>query len=148
MSVLELQRASRWYGNVVAVNDVTMRIEPGVTGLLGPNGAGKSTLIGMMSGFLAPSSGTVRLNDETIWRNTEIYRRIGLVPEREVSFGYLTGVQFVRANAELHGLPDPGAAADRAITVVDLAESAGRRIALAPGENKDAPLAVHGCGNR
>ena len=57
MSVLELRDVSRWYGNVVAVNDVTMTIGPGVTGLLGPNGAGKSTLIHMMAGFLAPSSG-------------------------------------------------------------------------------------------
>ena len=59
MSTLELQGVSRWYGDVVAVNDVTMSIGPGVTGLLGPNGAGKSTLISMMGGFLAPSSGTV-----------------------------------------------------------------------------------------
>ena len=128
MSVLQLTSASRWYGNVVAVNDVTMQIGPGVTGLLGPNGAGKSTLIAMMSGFLAPSSGSVELDGAPIWRNTEVYRLIGLVPEREVSFGYLTGRQFVRANAELHGLADPGAATDRAIAVVDQTDSADRRI--------------------
>ena len=60
---------SRWYRNVVAVNDVSMTIGPGVTGLLGPNGAGKSTLIAMMSGFLAPSTGTVTLDGEPLWRN-------------------------------------------------------------------------------
>lgn len=128
MSELELVRASRWYGNVVAVNDVTMRIGPGVTGLLGPNGAGKSTLIAMMSGFLPPSSGTVTLAGEAIWRHTGAFRDIGLVPEREVTFGYLTGRQFVRANAELHQLADPRGAADRAIDVVDLADAADRRI--------------------
>lgn len=128
MSVLELTNASRWYGNVVAVNDVTMRVGPGVTGLLGPNGAGKSTLIAMMSGFLSPSSGAVVLDGEPIWRNTDVYRRIGLVPEREVSFDYLSGRQFVRANAELHKLADPRAATDRAIDVVDLADAADRRI--------------------
>ena len=62
VSTLALDSVSRWYGNVVAVNDVTMTIGPGVTGLLGPNGAGKSTLIHMMAGFLAPSSGTVTLD--------------------------------------------------------------------------------------
>ena len=62
MSVLELVRVSRWFGNVVAVNDVSMTLGPGVTGLLGPNGAGKSTLINMMSGFLPPSSGSVTEN--------------------------------------------------------------------------------------
>jgi ABC-2 type transport system ATP-binding protein len=128
MSILELQSASRWYGNVVAVNDITMSIGPGVTGLLGPNGAGKSTLIAMMSGFLAPSAGMATLDGAIIWHNTDIYRQIGLVPEREVSFGYLTGRQFVRANASLQKLPDPHAAADRAIGVVELAEAADRRI--------------------
>ena len=128
MSVLTVDQASRWYGNVVAVNGISMTVRPGVTGLLGPNGAGKTTLIALMSGFLAPSAGTVTLDGEPVWRRTEAYRTIGLVPEREVSFGYLTGRQFVLANAELHGLDDPGAATERALEVVDLTEPAGRRI--------------------
>jgi ABC-2 type transport system ATP-binding protein len=128
VSVLELGHASRWYGNVVAVNDVSMRIGPGVTGLLGPNGAGKSTLIALMAGFLAPSAGSVTLDGTPVWRHTDAYRLIGLVPEREVSFGYLTGRQFVTANAELQRLPDPAAATERAIEEVDLADAAGRRI--------------------
>ncbi len=128
MSVLRLDQASRWFGNVVAVNGISMTVRPGVTGLLGPNGAGKTTLIAMMSGFLAPSAGTVTLDDQAVWRHTDAYRDIGLVPEREISFGYLTGRQFVVANAELHGLDDPGAATERALEVVDMVEPAGRRI--------------------
>ena len=77
MSALVLDAVSRWYGNVVAVNDVSLSIGPGVTGLLGPNGAGKSTLIALMSGFLPPSSGTVTLDGEPVWRNPEVYRAIG-----------------------------------------------------------------------
>jgi ABC-2 type transport system ATP-binding protein len=57
MTAIELRNVSRWYGNVVAVNDITMRIGPGVTGLLGPNGAGKSTILHMIAGFLEPSRG-------------------------------------------------------------------------------------------
>lgn len=128
MSTLVLDSASRWFGNVVAVNDVSLSIGPGVTGLLGPNGAGKTTLMAMMSGFLAPSSGRVTLDGQPVWRNTETYRRIGLVPERELSFGYLTGRQFVRANADLHRLPDPGAATERILEVVDMVEPASRRL--------------------
>ena len=104
MSVISIDAVSRWYGNVVAVNGISMTVRPGVTGLLGPNGAGKTTIIALMSGFLAPSAGTVTLDGEPVWRRTEAYRTIGLVPERELSFGYLTGRQFVLANAELHGL--------------------------------------------
>ncbi|USQ76995.1 ABC transporter ATP-binding protein [Ornithinimicrobium cryptoxanthini] len=128
MSVVELTNSSRWYGNVVAVNDVSMKIGPGVTGLLGPNGAGKTTLIAMMAGFLAPSAGEVTLDGAPVWGNVSVYRTIGLVPEREASFGYLTGRQFVRANAELHQLPAPGEATERALDIVDLVEAAGRNI--------------------
>jgi ABC-2 type transport system ATP-binding protein len=128
VTTISLDAVSRWYGNVVAVNGMTMTVGPGVTGLLGPNGAGKTTLIALMAGFLSPSAGTVTLDGATIWRNTEVYRTIGLVPEREISFGYLTGRQFVLANAELHGLPDPGAAAERALQVVEMVEPAARRI--------------------
>ena len=128
MTTLLLDNVSRWFGNVVAVNDVSMTIGPGVTGLLGPNGAGKTTLMAMMSGFLAPSSGTVTLDGEPVWRHTDAYRHIGLVPERELSFGYLTGRQFVRANADLHRLDDPASATERVLGIVDMVEPAARRL--------------------
>ena len=129
MSVIVIDHVSRWYRNVVAVNDVSMTVGPGVTGLLGPNGAGKSTLIALMSGFLAPSTGTVTLDGEPLWRNEQVYLKLGLVPEREALFDYLTGRQFVVACAELHGLSDPGAAAQRALAVIEMTEAQDREIA-------------------
>ncbi|MFD4660191.1 ABC transporter ATP-binding protein [Kitasatospora sp. NPDC058444] len=127
MATISIDKVSRWFGNVVAVNDITMAIGPGITGLLGPNGAGKSTLIHMMSGFLAPSSGSVTLDGAPIWRNQQVYKQIGLVPERESMYDYLTGWEFVLANAELHGLPQPGAAAARALDLVEMAYAKDRR---------------------
>ncbi len=128
MSEIRIDHVSRWYRNVVAVNDVSMTIGPGVTGLLGPNGAGKTTLIAMMSGFLAPSTGTVTLDGEPLWRNEEVYRKLGLVPEREALFDYLTGRQFVVAMAELHGIADAGAAAQRAIAQIEMTDAQDRTI--------------------
>lgn len=128
MSAMVLSRVSRWFGNVVAVNDVTMTIGPGVTGLLGPNGAGKSTLIHMMGGFLAPSSGTVTLDGVPVWRNEALYRRIGLVPEREAMYDMVTGWQFVLANARLHRLDDPASAARLALDLVEMSEARDRAI--------------------
>ena len=83
MSDIRLEAVSRWYGNVVAVNDVTFDVGAGITGLLGPNGAGKTTLLHMMAGFLAPSAGSVKLDDTPTWRHSDLYRSVGFVPERE-----------------------------------------------------------------
>ena len=128
MSTLELRGVSRWYGDVVAVNDVTMTIGPGVTGLLGPNGAGKSTLISMMGGFLAPSSGTVTLDGVPTWRNPGVYKAIGLVPEVESMYDMVTGWEFVVSNARLHRLPDPEGAARAALEQVDMMDAKDRAI--------------------
>ena len=64
-ATIEAVNVSRWYGNVVAVNDVSFSLGPGITGLLGPNGAGKSTILHMAAGFLRPSKGTVRIDAKT-----------------------------------------------------------------------------------
>jgi ABC-2 type transport system ATP-binding protein len=143
---IELKNVSRWYGNVVAVNDVTMSIGPGVTGLLGPNGAGKSTIMHMIAGFLPPSRGELTIGGASggigrvvppgastggghSWHNPDIYRTVGLVPERDSVYAFLTGEQFVVATAKLHQLPDPAAAAARAIAMLDMADAADRKIA-------------------
>ena len=120
--IVEVDAVSRWYGNVVAVNDMSFSLGPGVTGLLGPNGAGKSTLLHMLSGFLAPSKGAVRVLSQPVWQNPSIYRQIGLVPEREAVYSFLTGYEFVQISAKLQGLSDPDAAAQRAIAAVDMGQ--------------------------
>ena len=127
---VELVSTSRWYGNVVAVNDISFRLDGGVTGLLGPNGAGKSTILHMVAGFLAPSSGSVTVDGAPSWRHPEMYRRIGLVPEREAVYPFLTGREFVMANARLQGMAPAVAAeaAARAIGLVELEDAADRAI--------------------
>ena len=121
--------SSRWYGNVVAVNDISFALGPGVTGLLGPNGAGKSTLLHLMAGLLAPVG---RIGPRPRARRPgggpTMYRDIGLVPEREAVHAYLTGREFARLNARLQGVADPDAAAARAIATVDLTDAADRPI--------------------
>ncbi len=128
MSTVDLNHVSRWYGNVVAVNDVTMSLQPGVTGLLGPNGAGKTTLLHMMSGFLAPSKGELTVDGAPAWRNPDVYRTLGLVSERESVHGFLTGKEFVLASARLHRLPNAEEAARRALALVEMEPAQDRRI--------------------
>jgi len=129
MSSIELRSVSRWYGNVVAINDITMTMGPGVTGLLGPNGAGKTTLLHLISGFLEPSRGELTVGGAASWRNPDIYRTLGLVPERPAVYAFLTGLEFVRATARLHKLPDPDRAAERSIAIVEMAAAQDRKIA-------------------
>jgi ABC-2 type transport system ATP-binding protein len=129
MSEIELRNVSRWYGNVVAINDITMTIGPGVTGLLGPNGAGKSTLLHLISGFLEPSRGELTVGGTASWRNPDVYRTLGLVPERPAVYSFLTGLEFVRATARLHKLADPDRSAERAIAIVEMAGAQDRKIA-------------------
>jgi ABC-2 type transport system ATP-binding protein len=128
MTTIEFHGVSRWYGNVVAVNDISMTIGPGVTGLLGPNGAGKTTIMHMMAGFLAPSRGEISVAGQSSWRNPAMFRRVALVPERDSVYAFLTGAEFVVATARLHGLPDPEDAARRAIEMLEMTEAQDRKI--------------------
>jgi len=105
-----------------------MTVGPGVTGLLGPNGAGKSTVLHLIAGFLEPSRGELTVAGAPSWRNPEIFRTIGLVPERDSVYAFLTGAQFVTATAKLHEIADPGAATRRAIEMVEMAQAQDRRI--------------------
>ena len=125
---IELANAARWYGNVVAVNDVSFSLGAGVTGLLGPNGAGKTTLLHMLAGFLAPSAGTVHVLGRSPHRDPSVYRQIGLVPERESVYAFLTGYEYVRFNARLQGMRNADSAARASIARVGLEDAADRAI--------------------
>ena len=126
---IELRNVSRWYGNVVAINDVSFTLGAGITGLLGPNGAGKTTLLHMIAGLLRPSAGDVLVDGVAPAGSPGIYRTLGLVPEREAVQPFLTGYEFVHMSAKLHQLADAHAAARRAIALVDLDAAQTRKIA-------------------
>jgi ABC-2 type transport system ATP-binding protein len=127
-ATIELDQVSKWYGDIVAVSEVTFGVGPGVTGLLGPNGAGKSTTLKMMAGLLAPSSGKLLVNGQSIRGRPGVYRRIGLVAEHETVYPYLTGREFVRLNAVLQKLPRREEAVERAIALMEMERAADRKI--------------------
>jgi len=123
-----MEHVSKWYGDIVAVSDVSFGVTPGVTALLGPNGAGKSTCLKMLAGLLAASSGHISILGQPPRGKPDAYRRLGLVPEQEQLYPFLTGREFVRMNAILQRLPDPDAATDRAIETVDMGPAAARKV--------------------
>jgi ABC-2 type transport system ATP-binding protein len=117
---------SKWFGDVVAVSDVTFQIGHGVTALLGPNGAGKSTVLRLLAGLARPSQGSVRVLGGDPRRDLSLLGRIGLVPQQEGLFEPLAPIEFVTAAARLLGLRRSTEAAERALGIVDL-DPADRR---------------------
>lgn len=125
---IAVDSVSKWFGGVVAVSDVTLAVEPGVTALLGPNGAGKTTLLRAIAGLTAPSQGQVRVFGEPARGNAPLYRRIGYMPEHESVYDFLTGRELVELCARLQGVPDARSAASHAMRIVDLAGAENRRL--------------------
>ncbi len=125
---IALDHVSKWFGDVVAVSDLSFGVAAGVTGLLGPNGAGKSTVLKMIAGLVAPSNGRVTLLGHSARGNPSVYRRVGLAPEQEQLFPYLSGREFLRFNAILQKLPRPDDATARALALVDMADVADRKL--------------------
>jgi ABC-2 type transport system ATP-binding protein len=123
-----VDHVSKWFGDLVAVSDVSFSIGPGVTALLGPNGAGKSTMMRMLCGLTAPSQGTVSVLGQDPRAELSLTRRIGIVPQQEGIFEALTAFEFVRLAAVLHGLDEPDHAAVRALGVVELDHHDRRRL--------------------
>jgi ABC-2 type transport system ATP-binding protein len=129
-AAIELRRASRWYGPVIALNDVTVQVAPGVTGLLGPNGAGKSTFLKLAAGQLAPSQGEVLLLGKPAWGSPEVFHRVGLCPEADAFWERLTGLQFVTALLRLTGYDEAECRtrAESALDQVALLDAKDRKI--------------------
>jgi len=114
------ENLTRRFGELVAVQEVNLRVAAGeFFGFLGPNGAGKSTTIKMLTGLLAPTSGTIQiLGLDLIAHPVEVKRRIGVVPEGMALFGRLTGAEYLNFAGRMYGL-DREMAARRAEELLD-----------------------------
>jgi len=121
---------SKWYGQVIGLNDVSVSIPTGITGLLGPNGAGKSTLMKLLTGQLKPSKGSIRVLGEPIWGNPRLFFRLGFCPEQDAFYDRMTGFEWVSGLLRLNGYTesDAATAARAALERVDLVEAANKKI--------------------
>jgi ABC-2 type transport system ATP-binding protein len=128
--IIVADHVSKWYGQVIGLNDVTVSVPPGITGLLGPNGAGKSTFMKLVTGQLRPSQGTLKVLGEPMWDNPALYFRVGFCPEQDSFYERMTGRAWLVALLRLHGLgeTDAEAMAARALADVDLVNAAEKKI--------------------
>jgi ABC-2 type transport system ATP-binding protein len=127
-AVVAFDEVSKWYGNVIGINKLTLRVPEGVTGLLGPNGAGKSTLLQLATGQLYPSQGQVRVLGQRVWSNSGLNRYIGLCPEQDAFYEWMTGWDFVYTCARLGGLNRKSAreAAQQTLAAVGMTKDQNR----------------------
>jgi len=126
--IVRAEHLNKWYKRVIALNDVSLSIEPGITGLLGTNGAGKTSFMRILIGLMRESSGGVQVLGQYPFNNPGLARRIGYVPEHDGFYESMTGRQFVAALARIRGVRDCATAAQRAIEWVSMAEAADRKI--------------------
>jgi ABC-2 type transport system ATP-binding protein len=142
--VLRAESLSKWYGQVIGLNDVTVEIPSGITGLLGPNGAGKSTFLKLATGLIRPSRGRLGVLGQDPWNNPRLLRRIGLAPEHDTFYDRMTGLQFVMFLARLHGMRPTQAerAARNVLEQVGLKDAMNRRVgAYSKGMKQRAKIA-------
>jgi len=127
-TIVQLKEASRWYGNVIALNNLTLDVPPGLIGLVGPNGAGKTTLLRLITGQIRPSGGSVEVFGQPIWGNVTTRRKLGYCPEHDHFYEELTGLEFVATLTHLYGFSknDAHERAVNALNQVKLDEQAYR----------------------
>ena len=126
-ATVDVDEVSVWFGQKVALSELSCSFGPGVTGLLGPNGAGKTTLMRAITGLMTVNQGTVRVDGRDPRQDRSVHAAMALVPEDEAVPAGLTARQLVRYVADLHALTDRGAP-DRALAEVDMLDVADRRV--------------------
>jgi ABC-2 type transport system ATP-binding protein len=126
-ATVEVRTVSVWFGQKVALTELSCSFGPGVTGLLGPNGAGKTTLMRALTGLLRPNEGTIRVLGADPHTERSVQAAISLVPEDEAVPPALTARQLVRYSAALHRVRDRSLP-DKCLGTVGLLEVADRRV--------------------
>lgn len=129
--MIEFRGASRWYGQVIGLNDVTCTIGPGVTALLGMNGAGKTTMMRLITGQLKAQTGSVRVLGLDPFANPDVYQKVGYCPDIDNFYEHMTGRKFVYMLARMAGFEHSEAKnrTETMLEMVGMSERAGRKIA-------------------
>ena len=136
--IVQTENLSKWYGEVMGVNDITLTIHPGITGLLGPNGAGKTSLIKLMTGQLRPNQGEVKVLNQPVWNNPDLTKRVGYCPDIELAYQFMSGFEFVAFFATLSGY-DKAAVESRTLQVLEMVDML---------QAKDRPIGSYSKGMR
>lgn len=121
---------SKFYGEVLGVNRVTLTLPPGITGLVGPNGSGKTTLMNLMTGLLRPTDGSIRVLGESPAADPQLFRQLGYCTQFDAFPAGMTGHRFIYSFLRVHGFAHPQADALtwQALDRVNLRDAAKRKV--------------------
>ncbi len=133
---LIFESVTRRYGDVVALNRVSLELEGGITALVGPNGSGKSTFMKLATGHVKPTAGKITAFGQTVWDNPDVMRRVGFVPEQDAFWENMSGHEFVGMLAEMSGVPHAHDAAGEELRALGLSQG------------MDAPIRTYSKGMR
>lgn len=128
--IITITHVSKWYGQVIGLNDISINIKRGITGLLGPNGAGKSTMFKIITGQIKPMLGHVKIYNKPVWNNYLLWEKIGYCPEFDSFWSELTGFKFIYFLSKLHGISSDDAKkrTEQALKLVDMVKDSHRKI--------------------
>ncbi len=143
MAMLEISQITKRYKDKLALDQVSLALEPGVYGLLGPNGAGKSTLMNIISGNLRPTGGQVRWEGKEIRALGAAYRSIlGYAPQQQGMYEHFSGMRFLSYMAALKGIPgkEQPAELERVLRFVNLWDERKRPVSAYSGGMKQRVL--------
>ena len=153
--MIEVEGLSRRYGSRLAVNNVSFRVESGeIVGFLGPNGAGKTTTLRMLTGYLAPTSGSIRIDDiDAVQRSIQARKRLGYMPEGVPLYREMRVHEYLRHRGALKAVPKVAEAVDRCLELAGVADARTRivgqlskgyrqRVGLAEALIADPPILI------
>jgi ABC-2 type transport system ATP-binding protein len=153
--VIEVEALSKQYGSRLAVDDVSFRVEAGeIVGFLGPNGAGKTTTLRILTGYLAPTSGRIRIDGiDAVGHSIEARKRLGYLPEGVPLYREMRVYEYLRHRGALKGVPNLAEAMDRSLALAGVADARARiigqlskgyrqRVGLAEALIADPPILI------
>jgi ABC-2 type transport system ATP-binding protein len=153
--VIEVEALSRRYGSRLAVNEVSFRVEPGeIVGFLGPNGAGKTTTLRMLTGYLAPTSGTIRIGGiDAVTDSIRARERLGYMPEGVPLYREMRVHEYLHHRGALKNVPNLTDAVDRSLELAGVGDARTRivgqlskgyrqRVGLAEALIADPPILI------
>ena len=127
-AVIETENLSKWYGNVLGLRDISIKIEAGIVGLLGPNGAGKSTFLKLITGQMKPNIGKVLIREQKVRNNYKLYSNIGFCPEQDAFYEEMSGWQFLTGLLRLYSFSSQEVEekTEKALEIVELTQDKDR----------------------